>query len=197
MGFQKILNISYADKFLNEIQKRFRDEFRNDLSDSKSSDEKFLFIEISTYFLLENYNRTYPFRISYEKVLKAVEDADDAAKRVHRAPRSFDESDKKLKNEKIVTKKSDAVADENKKKKTAKPKVMATKIVQEEVEQEEEEVEEDDVEIEVEEEQKEEEKNTIEDRVPLEELQQTAMSTRDKLAAMDKKPAPFSKASTR
>ncbi|CAF4293958.1 unnamed protein product, partial [Rotaria magnacalcarata] len=32
LGYQKTLNISYADKFLNEIQKRFRDQYKDDLT---------------------------------------------------------------------------------------------------------------------------------------------------------------------
>ncbi len=32
LGYQKTLNVSYADKFLDEIQKRFRDQYKNDLT---------------------------------------------------------------------------------------------------------------------------------------------------------------------
>lgn len=210
LGFRKSLNISYADKFLDEIQKRFRDEYKTDLKNSEWREcPQTLFDEI----LLESYNRTFPFRVIYEQVLDEVERAADQAAKMPRAPRSYDESDKKLKNQKIVTKKSDVQAEENKKKKP-KAKATSSKVVQRTVEEEEEE-EENETREEEEAEVVKETPNTTEvkgeetmavedgeespneDRIPLEELQPGAMSIRDKLQSMGKKPAPFSKAAAK
>ncbi|UJR31042.1 hypothetical protein I4U23_018552 [Adineta vaga] len=183
VGYQKSLNISYADKFLDEIQKRFRDLYKDDLRNGK-------------------FSRAFPFRKTYEQVLFEVENAEDEAKKAKRLPRSYDESDKKLKTVKIVTKKGDKTTDENK---TKKPKTMATSskqsvapVQKEQVIEEEEEEEE---EIEEQEEKPIEETNddlvTNQDekeRVPLEEVQPTALSVAEKLQAIGKRPGQFSKA---
>ena len=132
---------------------------------------------------LENYNRTYPFRLAYEDVLEVVERADEEAKKVPRAPRTYDESDKKLKNEKIVTKKTAATADENKNKKKPKVKTMATKNVQEE-EEEEEEIEEESVEeTETKVVEEEADDSPMEDRVPLVRGEQNEFSLRHRLGS--------------
>jgi hypothetical protein len=118
-------------------------------------------------------------------------------------PRSYEESDKKLKTVKIVTKKGDATTDE---KKTKKPKPMATSNKQSVPAPQEEELQE--VEEGGEEENIEEQKNIEEpkeepsidqeenERCPLEEVQQPTLSVAEKLQAIGKKPAPFSKAAS-
>ena len=170
--------------------------------------------------VLENYSETFPFRATYEEVLDQVEKADEEAKKILRAPRSYDKSDKKLKNEKIVTKKTDVTTDDNKKKKP-KQKAISSKVIQQKVDEEEGEeegVDEENGTAEGEEDVKQDEQTkdikTIEesknetatvddddspheDRVPLEELQPAAMSIRDKLQAMGKKSGPSSKAAAR
>lgn len=158
-------------------------------------------------FLIGGFNRSFPFRVTYESVLTEIEEAEEAAKKLPRAPRSYDESSKKRKTDKIVTKKNDAPADEKKKK---KPKQMAKSNKQ--VEEEEELIEEDEQEPEKEdtnnnnnneENQIDESKepllaNQVEnDRVPLEEVQQPTLTVAEKLAAIGKKPAPFSKTSSK
>ncbi|CAF4357436.1 unnamed protein product, partial [Adineta steineri] len=102
LGYHKTLNISYADKFLDEIQKRFRDQYKEDLA-------------------RRGFSRSFPFRATYDEVLSQVEHAEKEAKKTNRRPRSYEESDKKQKTVKIVTKEGDVVTDENK-----KPKVNAT-----------------------------------------------------------------------
>ncbi|CAF1398767.1 unnamed protein product [Adineta steineri] len=188
LGYQKTLNISYADKFLDEIQKRFRDQYKGDLT-------------------IGGFSRSFPFRATYDEVLSEVESAEEEAKKAKRLPRSYEESDKKQKTVKIVTKKGDVATDENKKK---KPKVNAPSSKQSKIAiSKTEEDEEEEVEVEEEEENIEEEQKTIEEtkeellgeheekeRIPLEELQQQqpTMSITEKLQARGKIPAPFSKA---
>ncbi|CAF2029243.1 unnamed protein product [Rotaria magnacalcarata] len=184
LGYQKTLNISYADKFLNEIQKRFRDQYKDDLT-------------------IGGFNRSFPFRVTYENVLWDVEHAEEEAKKVPRAPRSYEESDKKRKTDKIVTKKGDVAIDEKKKK---KPKQMAKSNKQSETNVQNEEPIEEEVEINEEEINNNNENVTEEtteqslinqeekDSVPLEEIQQLPLSIPEKLSALGRKPAPFSKA---
>ena len=132
-------------------------------------------------------------------MLNEVEHADDEAKKTKKLPRSYEESDKKLKTVKIVTKKGDLVAGENKKK---KPKQLAVsnKSIESAVQNEEEEDDDDEEENLVEEENTEETKDEIsvdqeeDERMPLEEVQQPVMSIAEKLQAKGKKPAGFSKA---
>ncbi|CAF1471970.1 unnamed protein product, partial [Adineta steineri] len=102
LGYHETLNISYADKFLDEIQKRFRDQYKEDLTRG-------------------GFSRSFPFRATYDEVLSQVEHAEEEAKKTNRRPRSYEESDKKPKLVKMVTKEGDVVTDENK-----KPKVNAT-----------------------------------------------------------------------
>ncbi|CAF0872298.1 unnamed protein product [Rotaria sordida] len=185
LGYQKTLNISYADKFLNEIQKRFRDLYKDDLT-------------------IGGFNRSFPFRVTYNKVLSDIEQEDEDAKKVKRAPRSYEESDKKQKTVKIVTKKGDVTTDEKKKK---KPKQMATSnkqtinAVQKEELDEEEQEEQEKEEINNDEEKPIEEtkdeslvKQDEKERLPLEEVQQPTLTVAEKLSAMGKKPGLFTKA---
>lgn len=158
------------------------------------------------FFLsIENFSRSFPFRLTYEHVLHEVEQADDKAKKIKRAPRSYDQSDKKLKATKIVTKKGDLTAEENKKKKK-KPKPMAASnkpnesaVQDEDDEDEEEEIEEENL---VEEKKIEETKDEVinddeNEPMPNDEVQQPVMSVAEKLQALRKKTAPPSKANTK
>ncbi len=153
------------------------------------------------WILIGGFNRSFPFRLTYEKVLSQVEHADEEAKKTKRLPRSYEESDKKLKTVKIVTKKGDATADENKKKKSkqmAASNKSSGSAVENEEEIQEEEVENLDEQKNIEETQEEPAIDQDEnERVPLEEVQQTTMSVAEKLQAIGKKPAPFSKAAAK
>ena len=158
-------------------------------------------------FSIGHFSRSFPFRVTYEEVLYEVEQADEQAKKIKRAPRSYEQSDKKLKTTKIVTKKGDLTAEKNKNKKN-KPKRMAASnksietAVQDENELEEEEEEDDD---ETEEENLVQEKNIVETKeqpmtnddenesMPIDDVQQPTLSVAEKLQALGKKPAPFSK----
>lgn len=133
-----------------------------------------------------------------------VEQAEEEAKKVIRLPRSYEQSDKKLKTVKIVTKKSDVAI--NEKKKPKKAKTMATSSKQsasasaiEEKEDEEELVEENEEEVQEKDIEAAKEEPVItpeeddDDRAPLAEMQPPQMTVAEKLAAMGKKPGAFSK----
>jgi len=132
--------------------------------------------------------------VTYENVLSEVEHADEEAKKAKRLPRSYEESDKKLKTVKIVTNKDYVAKEENNKNKKPKPLATSNKqsaTVAQEEEEEEEEEEGKDIE------ETEEEPSVVQEeteRVPLEEIQQPTMSVAEKLQAKGKKPGPFSKA---
>ena len=203
LGYQKSLNISYADKFLNEIQKRFRDQYKDDLKSSRIREMWLPLFHISLVCFVEGFNRSFPFRAAYHEVLYDVEQADEKAKKAIRVPRSYNESDKKLKTVKIVTKKGDVAKDENKKtipKKMAAPSRQATSAApddDEDVDDNDDEAENKDV---TEQKATKNELAVVEGepdddgRVPLEEVQQQpTMTVAEKLAAIGKKPGPFSK----
>jgi hypothetical protein len=152
--------------------------------------------------LTGGFNRSFPFRVTYEKVLWEVEHAEDEAKKVKRLPRSYEESDKKLKTVKIVTKKSDVAKEEKKnlkpKKLAASKKPSAAAIQKEEEDEEEDEEENNDQQNETEE--TKEEPSIVQEekeRIPLEEVQQPTLSIAEKLQAIGKKPGPFSKTAAR
>ncbi|CAF1143521.1 unnamed protein product [Adineta ricciae] len=194
LGYQKTLNISYADKFLDEIQKRFRDLYKDDLRTG-------------------NFTRAFAFREVYEKSLKETEDAEDEMKKIRRLPRSYEESDKKLKTVKIVTKKGDKTAEENKPKKpkvmksSSKPSVASNQkapVLEEEEEDDENVEEEQDVEDQDENNGQEDKSDEVvsddammnedeSNRLPLEPVQPTALSNMQKLQALGKLPGPRSK----
>ncbi|CAF1199613.1 unnamed protein product [Adineta steineri] len=109
LGYQKTLNISYADKFLDEIQKRFRDQYKEDLTRG-------------------GFSRSFLFRATYEDVLFEVEHSEEDVKKTNRRPRSYEESDKKQKTIKIVTKEGNVATDENKKPKVNAPSNKQSKI---------------------------------------------------------------------
>ena len=113
-------------------------------------------------------------------------------------PRSYHESDKKLKTVKIVSKKADVAPVENKKKASkqmATPNKQSTAIVQEDEQAKEE----DHSRRKDTEETKDKEEDLLskdeeKERIPLEEVEQPIMTTVEKLAALGKRPAQYSKA---
>jgi hypothetical protein len=130
-----------------------------------------------------------------------VEEADEESKRVKRAPRSYEESDKKLKNVKIVTKKGDVPADEAKKKKpkpmaasTKTSAVVAQTVEEDEIEEEEPQETQQLIIEEVKNEPTEVEDEEKDERSPLEEIQPTTKSVAEILKAKGRKSAAFSKA---
>ncbi len=130
--------------------------------------------------------------MTYESVLSEVEHADEEAKKAKRLPRSYEESDKKLKTVKIVTTKGDIAKEENNKNKKSKQLATSNKQPATVAQEEEEEEEEEGKDIE----ETEEEPSVVQEeteRVPLEEIQQPTMSVAEKLQAKGKKPGPFSK----
>jgi len=86
LGYQKLLGISYADKFLDEIQKRFRDKYKQDLTAG-------------------GFNRSFPFRTTYWETLKSIEDEDEKLKNEPRQPKTYQQSAKADKTVKVVQKK--------------------------------------------------------------------------------------------
>ncbi len=128
--------------------------------------------------------------MTYENVLSEVENADEEAKKAKRLPRSYEESDKKLKTVKIVTNKDYVAKEENNKNKKPKPLATSNKQSATVAQEEEEEEEKKDIE------ETEEEPSVVQEeteRVPLEEIQQPTMSVAEKLQAKGKKPGPYSK----
>ncbi|CAF0907871.1 unnamed protein product [Didymodactylos carnosus] len=98
LGYQKTLCLSYADKFLDEIQKRFRDQYKEDL-------------------IIGGFSRSFrQFRRTYWETLKAIEDEDEKSKREHRAQKKYEDTTKFNRTIKIATKKSDATDEKNHKK---------------------------------------------------------------------------------
>ena len=80
VAYQKILQLSYVDKLLNDIHLEFRDRFKNELQNSQ-------------WFL------DYNFKSSYDNILAAAEKWAKAQAKIPKQMRSFDES---LKSKKTV-----------------------------------------------------------------------------------------------
>nr|XP_022899959.1 signal recognition particle receptor subunit alpha homolog [Onthophagus taurus] len=76
--YQKILQLSYVDKFLNDIHLEFRDKYKNDLSDGK-------------------YFREFNFRNSFNSILHAAEEWGKTQLKLPKQMRTFDESVKSKK----------------------------------------------------------------------------------------------------
>lgn len=55
VAYQKILQLSYVDKFLNDIQLEFRDKYKNELADGKYF-QNFNFLDIYNATLKESEN---------------------------------------------------------------------------------------------------------------------------------------------
>lgn len=78
VAYQKILQLSYVDKFLNDIHLEFRDRFKNELENSK-------------WF----YN--FEFQNNYEHVLAMAEQWARTQAKIPKQMRTFDESQKSKK----------------------------------------------------------------------------------------------------
>ncbi|XP_003425102.1 signal recognition particle receptor subunit alpha homolog isoform X2 [Nasonia vitripennis] len=78
VAYQKILQLSYVDKFLNDIHLEFRDRFKNELQNSK-------------WFF------NYDFKKTYEQVLVLAEQWGKSQAKIPKQMRTFDESFKSKK----------------------------------------------------------------------------------------------------
>ncbi|XP_033209961.1 signal recognition particle receptor subunit alpha homolog isoform X2 [Belonocnema kinseyi] len=78
VAYQKILQLSYVDKFLNDIHLEFRDRFKNELQSSQWFSD-------------------YTFKKSYDNILVAAENWGKAQAKLPKQMRTFDESFKSKK----------------------------------------------------------------------------------------------------
>ncbi|ELT87957.1 hypothetical protein CAPTEDRAFT_155737 [Capitella teleta] len=76
VAYQKILQLSYVDKFLNEIQMEFRNKYKDDLQVGKIS---------------RNFT---DFEATFQRILKETEAASREEAKAPKAMRSYDQSDK-------------------------------------------------------------------------------------------------------
>ncbi|XP_018017843.1 signal recognition particle receptor subunit alpha homolog isoform X2 [Hyalella azteca] len=76
--YQKILQLSYIDKFLSDIQRKFREMYLNDLR-------------------LKNYFKSFEFTAEYNMILQAVEAESKLLRSLPQRPRTFQESSKSKK----------------------------------------------------------------------------------------------------
>lgn len=80
VAYQKILQLSYVDKFLNDVHLEFRDRFKNELQNSQWFSD-------------------YEFKKSYESILHSAENWGKTQAKIPKQMRTFDES---LKSKKTV-----------------------------------------------------------------------------------------------
>ena len=78
VAYQKILQLSYVDKFLNDVHLEFRDKYKNDLSSGR-------------------YFREFEFNDSFQSVLRSAEKWGKSQAKVPKPMRTFDESTKSKK----------------------------------------------------------------------------------------------------
>lgn len=78
MAYQKILQLSYVDKFLNDIQLEFRDKYKNELSE-------------------KNFFQDFDFSQAYNRVLKRAEEWGKLQAKIPKQMKTFDESVKSKK----------------------------------------------------------------------------------------------------
>jgi len=117
IGYQKMLNLTYLDKLLDEIQLRFRDSFQDDLKSSK-------------YF--QDFSG---FTSEFSKIWKIVEESSKLEKLVQKNPRKYEETDKSQKSIKsmIVSEKNESkVETKSKKEQSKKSEVKKSVTVNEE-----------------------------------------------------------------
>lgn len=81
VGFQKILTLTYVDKFLDEVQLHFRDRYKNELEQKGA---------------LKLLNNTFDFQEDFNFLLRDAEESSKAKSR-GRGMRTFEESDKSQK----------------------------------------------------------------------------------------------------
>lgn len=79
VAYQKFLQLSYVDKFLNDIQLEFRDRYKDDLQNGK---------------ICRNFS---DFTETYELMLKKAEESSKLAAKTDKRMRTFDESEKSRK----------------------------------------------------------------------------------------------------
>ncbi|XP_069989025.1 signal recognition particle receptor subunit alpha homolog [Penaeus vannamei] len=95
--YQKILQLSYVDKFLSDIQREFRDRFRDQLKEGQ-------------------YYQSFEFSDEYGRILRQAEEEARMMKAEHRKPRSFQESSKAHKTVSSMIKQRDEPKKASKKK---------------------------------------------------------------------------------
>lgn len=78
VAYQKILQLSYVDKFLNDIQLEFRDKYKNELSE-------------------KNFFQDFDFSQIYNRVLKRAEEWGKLQAKIPKQMKTFDESVKSKK----------------------------------------------------------------------------------------------------
>lgn len=81
VGFQKILTLTYVDKFLDEVQLHFRDRYKNELEQKGA---------------LKLLNNNFDFEDDFSRLLKDAEESSKGKGR-NRGMRTFEESDKSQK----------------------------------------------------------------------------------------------------
>jgi len=115
IAYQKMLNLTYLDKLLDEIQLRFRDMFQDNLQAGK---------------FLEDFSGFGP---EFTRALKLVEEESRIEKLAQQKPRKFEESEKSQKSIKsmIVSDKNDTKTDMKSKKEQKK----SVKIIEESIQE--------------------------------------------------------------
>jgi signal recognition particle receptor subunit alpha len=78
VAYQKILQLSYVDKFLNDVHLEFRDKYKNDLSDGR-------------------YFQEFDFVDSFNATLQSAEQWAKAQAKAPKPMRTFDQSNKSKK----------------------------------------------------------------------------------------------------
>lgn len=78
VAYQKILQLSYVDKFLDIVQLEFRDKYKNDLADKK-------------------FFQQFDFARSYQNILEKAEEWGKTQSKLPKQMRTFDESAKSKK----------------------------------------------------------------------------------------------------
>nr|XP_027214135.1 LOW QUALITY PROTEIN: signal recognition particle receptor subunit alpha homolog [Penaeus vannamei] len=116
--YQKILQLSYVDKFLSDIQREFRDRFRDQLKEGQ-------------------YYQSFEFSDEYGRILRQAEEEARMMKAEHRKPRSFQESSKAHKTVSSMIKQRDEPKKASKKKEGKENRVEEVEEVEEEEEEEE------------------------------------------------------------
>ncbi|XP_043465364.1 signal recognition particle receptor subunit alpha homolog isoform X2 [Leptopilina heterotoma] len=101
VAYQKILQLSYVDKFLNDVHLEFRDRFKNELQNSQ-------------WFF------DYQFKKSYESILHSAENWGKTQAKIPKQMRTFDES---LKSKKTVASMIERKDDKENKKQVVTPEV--------------------------------------------------------------------------
>ncbi|KPI90932.1 Signal recognition particle receptor subunit alpha [Papilio xuthus] len=78
VAYQRILQLSYVDKFLNDVHLEFRDKYKNELQTGR-------------------YNSDYEFKMCFDKVLKECENWAKSQAKIPKQMRTFEDSQKSKK----------------------------------------------------------------------------------------------------